>query len=101
MQVIYPDLLDDLSDQILASESSFGIRRPANDRPGRPERMQKAAFDLPECEYVSSAELIEDLLEFKTISPGFERRLKDELGPGRFSRLTRHLFQVWQTDRMI
>src|SRR5271169_2601246 len=101
MQVIYPSLLGDLGDQILASKPSFGIRRPVGDRPRPLERMETAALDLPESEYVSSAELIEELMDFKTISPGFERRLRDELGPGRFSRLTKQLFQVWQTDRMI
>jgi hypothetical protein len=101
MQVIYPNLLGDLGDQILAAKPSFGIRRPVDGCPGRLERMETAALDLPEFEYISSAELIEELLEFKTISPGIERRLRDALGPGRFSRLTKQLFQVWQTDRMI
>ncbi len=101
MQVIHPDLSGDLGDQILAAELSFGIRRPVDDWPGRLERMETAVIDLSEFEYVSSAELIEELLEFKTISPGFERRLRDELGPGRVSRLRNLLFRVWQTDRMI
>jgi hypothetical protein len=101
MQAIYPDLLGDLGDQILAAKPSFGIRRPVDDRPGRLDRMETAALDLPEFEYVSTAELIEELLEFTTVSPGIERRLRDELGPGRFSRLKNLLFRVWQTDRMI
>jgi hypothetical protein len=101
MQLIHPDLLGDLGDQILAAEPSFGIRQPVDDRPGRLERMGSAAIDLPEFEYVSSAELIEELMEFKTISPCFEHRLRDELGPGRFTRLKDMLFRMWQTDRMI
>lgn len=72
---------------------------------GEPLEARKEAHHagngLPEFEYVSLAELIEELLEFNTISPGIERRLRDELGPGRFSRLKKLLFQVWQTDRMI
>ena len=101
MQITLPGLLGDLGDQVLAAEPSFGIRQPVVDRPGRPERMGSAAIDLPEFEYVSSAELIEELMEFKTISPGIERRLRDELGPGRFTRLKDLLFRVWETDRMI
>lgn len=101
MQAIYREPLGDFGNQILAGEQIFEVCRPVNDRPARPQPMETAAIDLPEFEYVSSAELIEELLEFKTISPGFERRLRDELGPGRFSRLKDHLFRVWQTNRMI
>jgi hypothetical protein len=49
-----------------------GAESPVEERPGT------AAIDLPEFEYVSSPELIEELMEFKTISPGIEGRLRDE-----------------------
>lgn len=101
MQAIYPEPLGDFGNQILVGEQIFDVCRPVNDRPARPQPMETATIDPPESEYVSSAELIEELLEFRTLSPGLERRLKDELGPRRFSRLTKQLFQVWQTDRMI
>ena len=74
MLATHPDLLEDLGDQIPAAERSFGVRQTVL------ERMETPAIDLPEFEYVSSAEAIEALLEFKTISPGIEGRLGMSLG---------------------
>jgi hypothetical protein len=61
MQVIHPELFGDLGDQILAADLCFGIRRTVDDCPDRLQRNGTAAIDIPELEYFSSAEPIEEL----------------------------------------
>jgi hypothetical protein len=100
MQVTQLDLLGDLGDQIPVAVLNLGIRRQIDDLP-RPHARKGAVMNSPEFEYASPAEIMEEMVEFTTISPRLERRMRAELGPERFSRLIQLLFRVWQTDRMI
>ena len=60
MQVTHPDQLGDLGDLILATEFGLGICWPVDDYFGRLAR-KAAVIDLPESEYVSPADRMEEI----------------------------------------
>lgn len=63
MQVIHPDMLGDLGDQMPAAERALGTRQPVDNR-SRHIAQNSAVINPLEFEYVSPSERMRELMEF-------------------------------------
>ncbi len=90
--------------QIQAVESGIGLGHRSL-YPRDILQKTKEAAGFADYEYVTFAELIEELMEFKPVHPDtlldIESESSAELGPQRFAQLKALLLSVWQDDRMI